>query len=262
MQRGYHRPVRPNHSTAPSFSRLAPNRLAPFVLTCEHAREQLPPGSRTNAADRAVLRTHWGWDIGAWELTRETARRLETGATGGRWSRLWIDLNRPAGDPLLVREEIGGHGLSWNAGIDEREVARRYAETHAPYHQEIDREIAHRLSHGVRPVLLAIHTYTPVWSGRPRRFDAGVLYDENRREAACLVAALREIGLEVRYNEPYSGKRGLMYSIDRHGRHHRLPCLELEINQALLSRSRRAATLARTVARGMREIEIRSRGRR
>jgi len=244
------------------FSRLAPNRLAPFVLTCEHARGQLPPGIRTNTADRGVLRTHFGWDIGAWGLTSEIARLLGTGATGGRWSRLWIDLNRPAGDPLLIREEVEGHGLSWNAGIDEREVARRYAETHAPYHEEIDREIAHRLSHGVRPVLLAIHTYTPVWKGRPRRFDAGVLYDENRREAACLVAALRKTGLEVRYNQPYSGKRGLMYSIDRHGRHHRLPCLELEINQALFSQPRRTATLARTVARGMREIEIRNRGRR
>ncbi len=251
--------MQPNHPAARSFSRLAPNRLAPFVLTCEHARGQLPPGTRTNAADRAVLRAHWGWDIGAWPLTREIARRLGTGATGGRWSRLWIDLNRPAGDPILVREDVDGHGLSWNAGIDEREVARRYAGTHAPYHQEVDREIAHRLSRGVRPVLLAIHTYTPVMGGRPRRFDAGVLYDENRREAAGLVAALRESGLEVRYNQPYSGKRGLMYSIDRHGRHHRLPCLELEINQALLSRPRRAATLARTVARGLRKIEIRTR---
>jgi predicted N-formylglutamate amidohydrolase len=246
----------------PPFSRLAPNRLTPFVLTCEHAYGRLPPGIGTTAADRAVLRTHFGWDIGAWELTREIARRLGTGATGGRWSRLWIDLNRPAGDPMLVREDVEGHEPSWNGGIDEREIARRYVETHVRYHQEIDREIAHRLTHSVRPVLLAIHTYTPVWNGRPRRFDAGVLYDENRREAAILAAALRKTGLEVRYNQPYSGKRGLMYSIDRHGRHHRLPCLELEINQELLSRSGKTNTVARSVARGLREIEIRTRGRR
>ena len=261
MQRGYHRLVRPNHSTPGPFSRLAPNRLVPFVLTCEHACGRLPPGIRTNSADRAVLRTHFGWDIGAWGLTREIALRLGTGATGGRWSRLWIDLNRPAGDPMLVRRDVEGRRLSWNARIGEREIARRYSATHAPYHQEVDREIAHRLSHGVRPVLLAIHTYTPVWNGRPRSYDAGVLYDENRREAACLVATLRETGLVVRYNQPYSGKRGLMYSIDRHGRHHRLPCLELEINQALFSRSRAIASLARTVAGGLREIENRNRSR-
>lgn len=262
MQRGYHRPVRPNHSTTRPFTRLAPNRLAPFVLTCEHAKARLPPGTPTNPADRATLRTHWGWDIGAWALTREIAALLGTGATGGRWSRLWIDLNRPAGDPMLVRGDVEGHALSWNARTGEREIARRYAQTHAPYHREVDREIAHRLSHGVRPFLLAIHTYAPVLEGRPRRFDAGVLYDENRREATHLVSVLRGAGLEVRYNQPYSGKRGLMYSIDRHGRHYRLPCLELEINQALFSRSRAAAGLARTVARGLREIELRTRGER
>jgi len=254
--------MEPNHSTNRPFARLSPNRRAPFVLTCEHARGQLPPGVRASRADRAVLRTHFGWDIGAWGLTREIARRLGTGATGGRWSRLWIDLNRPAGDPMLVRRDVEGHALSWNAGIDEREIDRRYGGTHTTYHQEIDREIAHRLSRDVRPVLLAIHTYTPVWNGRPRGFDAGVLYDENRREATILVAALRRSGLEVRYNQPYSGKRGLMYSIDRHGRHHRLPCLELEINQGLLTSARREAVLARVVAGGLREIEHRTRRRR
>lgn len=77
-----------------------------------------------------------------------------------------------------------------------------------------------------------------------------------------LAAALRAIGLDVRYNQPYSGKRGLMYSIDRHGRHYRLPCLELEINQALFARAGAYAKLARAVASGLSDIEARTRGRR
>ena len=254
--------MRPNQPVTRPFIRLTPNRLEPFVLTCEHARGQLPKGVRANAAERSVLRSHFGSDIGAWELTREAASRLGTGATGGRWSRLWIDLNRGAGDPMLVRAEAEGQRLGWNQCIGAPEIARRYREVHTPYHNEIDREIVHRLTHGVRPVLLAIHTFTPVWNGRPRRFDAGVLYDENRREATQLVAALREAGLEVRYNQPYSGKRGLMYSIDRHGRQHRLPCLELEINQALFARRGTAARLGRVVAGGLHEIETALRGQR
>jgi len=254
--------VQPNHSNARPFLRFAPHRLSPFVLTCEHARAGLPRGVRASAQERAVLRSHWGWDIGAWDLTRETARLLATGATGGRWTRLWIDLNRAAGDPTLVRRVIEGHELPWNSDVDEKEILRRYACVHEPYHREVDREIAHRLCRGVHPVLLAIHTYTPVSDGRERRYDAGVLYDENRAEACRLAAALRDAGLSVRYNEPYSGKRGLMYSIDRHGRHYRLPCLELEINQRFFERPRAAVKLARAVARGMRDIEKRTRGRR
>ena len=86
--------MRPNHLTVPPFLRLRPNRTAPFVVTCEHARHALPSGIATVAADRAALRTHWGWDPGAWDLTRAIARLLGTGATGGRWSRLWIDPRR------------------------------------------------------------------------------------------------------------------------------------------------------------------------
>ncbi|NIL99528.1 MAG: N-formylglutamate amidohydrolase [Acidobacteria bacterium] len=253
--------MRGNHSNNRAFVRHAGN-LAPFVLTCEHAHGRLPPGVSTTARDRAALRAHWGWDIGAWALTRAIAAELRTGATGGRWSRLWIDLNRPAGDPMLVRKTIEGHPLSWNAGVDEREIERRYAAIHVPYHREVDRQIARRLERGVRPVLLAVHTYTPRLNGRLRTFDAGVLYDENRGEAMRLAAALRGAGLEVRYNQPYSGRRGLMYSIDRHGRHYRLPCLELEINQALFSRPGKPTRLARAVAHGLRDIEARTRGRR
>jgi len=248
--------VRPNHSP-PSFLRLAPNRVTPFVVTCEHARSSLPAGTRTNSGDRAALRSHWGWDIGAWELTREIARLLATGATGGRWSRLWIDLNRAPRDSTLVRREVEGHTLSWNIGLEAGEIVRRFNRVHSTYHCEVDREIVHRLLRGVRPVLLAVHTYTPSWNGRNRRFEAGVLYDEHRGPAVRLVTALRETGLEVRYNQPYSGRRGLMYSIDRHGREHGLPCLELEINQAMFERRGSTKRIARAVAEGLADIELR-----
>jgi predicted N-formylglutamate amidohydrolase len=234
--------------------------MAPFVVTCEHARYGLPAGTPTQAPDRAALRTHWGWDIGAWELTRTVARLLGTGATGGRWSRLWIDLNRPPGDPTLARRVVEGHPLSWNRGLRAGELRRRFDEVHVPYHREIDREIARRLQHGVRPILLAVHTYTPAWNGRTRDYEAGVLYDEHRGPARRLAKALRASGLEVRYNEPYSGRRGLMYSIDRHGRAYGLPCLELEINQAMFERRGRTGRIARAVAEGMTDIEAYTRG--
>lgn len=244
-----------NHPTDPPFLTRRGDRTVPFVLTCEHARPDLPDGTRAGADDRKILRSHWGWDIGAWALTHATARLLGSGATAGRWSRLWIDLNRAAGDPTLVRREAQGHVLSWNRALGPREIERRYSRVHAPYHQEVDREIAHRLLRGVRPVLLAIHTFTPSWRGRKRGFEAGVLYDRHGGPARHLARALRRIGLEVRYNEPYSGRHGLMYSIDRHGREHGLVCLELEINQALFDRRDATVRLAAAVASALTEIE-------
>ena len=65
---------------------------------------------------------------------------------------------------------------------------------------------------------------------------------------------LREVGFTVRYNQPYSGMAGMMYAVDRHGSHHRLPCLEIEVNHALFDDPHRAANLARAVAEVLRDL--------
>ena len=235
-----------------AFVSIRRRLLSPYVLTCEHAYPRLPEQLTLSTDERRILRSHWGWDPGAWQLTRATAKLLKTGATAGRWSRLWLDLNREAGDATLVRREVEGCALSWNRGADTATISKRFEAVHLPYHAEVDGEIAHRILHGVRPLLLAVHSFTPVLNERPRKFDIGVLYDECLGEARRFARPFRDAGLRVRYNEPYSGKLGLMYSIDRHGKHYGLPNLELELNQALFDDPRATAKLAPIVARAIR----------
>ena len=107
---------------------------------------------------------------------------------------------------------------------------------------------------GRRPLLLAVHTFTPRLDGTTRAFDAGVLYEREERLARVLHRELRRSGLRVRYNEPYSGMAGMMYSVDRHGKHHGLPCLELELNQALFSEPRRAPRVIAVVETALRGL--------
>ena len=228
---------------------LRPNSLSPIVLTCEHASRALPRGmTPRGSAERAVLASHWGWDIGAWDLTRRLARRLDASAVGGAWSRLVVDLNRPIGDPTLIRPETESVLLSWNARITPAEVERRALAFHVPYHAAINLMVIRRIARGVRPVLFAVHSFTPLYDGRHRDFDVGVLFDRCRSSAIRLAEGLKESGLRVRYNEPYSGLAGMMYAIHRHGTHHGLPCLELEVNQDLLAG--RGAARARKASRG------------
>jgi len=221
------------------------------VLTCEHAGKRFPHRGGLSADDRALLNTHWGWDIGAWELTQEVSKRLNAAAIGSIWSRLWVDLNRHVGDPTLVRSEAEGRPLSWNA-IRPEEIERRLDVYYYPFHVEIDRLIARHVLHGVKPLILAVHSFTPELHGRKRNFDIGVLYEHHRGPAYRFGRALKAAGLRVRYNEPYSGVDGMMYSADRHGAHHRLPCLELEINQGLFDERGTAIRLARAVAPALR----------
>lgn len=213
---------------------LRAGSLGSLVLTCEHASRRLPVAVPRSPAMTRLMASHWSWDIGGWELTCRLARALGASAIGGAWSRLWIDLNRRVDDPTLVRREAGQVALPWNAELSVADLEKRIVRFHAPYHEEIDRLIMRRLVRGVRPLVLAIHTFTPRLHGRHRDYDVGVLYTAYRELAHRLGREIRAAGLAVRYNQPYSGLRGLMYAAERHGRHHDLPCLELEANQANL----------------------------
>jgi predicted N-formylglutamate amidohydrolase len=218
---------------------------------CEHASNRLPFTKGVRPAHRVVLATHWGWDIGAWKLTRELARRLDATAIGGRWSRLLIDLNRRIGDSTLIRRKAGRCVLPWNDGLDAETVERRMLAYHTPYHVEIDRLILARLVRDVRPVLLAVHSFTPRFRGGSRPFDIGILYEHHRGLARSIGRVLRGAGLRVRYNQPYSGMAGMMYSVDRHGSHHRLPCLEIEVNQKMFERNDAVRRLAAAIVPGV-----------
>ena len=245
--------VSPRKSAAqPPFVSIAPRSLTPVVLTCEHAFNRLPFRARIRPDERTVLDSHWGWDIGAWRLTRDLARGLRTSAIGGRWSRLVIDLNRRVDDPTLIRRAAGAVKLSWNASVSDAEAERRLAAYYAPYHAEVDRLIMRRLVRGIRPLLFSVHTFTPEFRGRTRRFDVGVLYERHAHPAHRMGRVLRRGGYSLRYNEPYSGMAGMMYCMDRHGSHHDLPCLELEVNQGLCERPN--PRLARTILAGLREL--------
>ena len=233
---------------------LRPRALAPVVLTCEHASRRIPPVASADSGERRILRSHWGWDPGAWQITRELSGRLGTSAVGGRWSRLWIDLNRRVDDRTLIRTRVDGVELSWNAGLNVGLREHRVLTYHAPYHEMVDRLIVRRMVRELHPLLFAVHTFTPAFEGRPRRFDAGVLYERDRGLARILGRRLRDAGLRLRYNQPYSGMAGMMYSVDRHGKHHGLPCLELELNQELFEDPSASKRLAPVIEGGIREL--------
>jgi predicted N-formylglutamate amidohydrolase len=144
--------------------------------------------------------------------------------------------------------------LPWNRDLKARDLERRVMDYHAPYHNEIDRLILRRVVRGVRPVVFAVHSFTPVYDGRPRRFDVGILYEHHRIPARLIARHVRAAGFSVRYNQPYSGMAGMMYAVDRHGSHHGLPCLEIEINDALFARPARIRRLVAAVADGLREL--------
>ena len=210
----------------------------PIVFLCDHASNALPPGAL--GLDPALLSTHIAYDIGAASVTRALARAYGAPAVLGRWSRLLIDLNRGADDPTLVMKLSDGSIIPGNRDANAEEVARRIAVFHAPYHAAIDAELD-RIGPGA--VLVSMHSFTPAWKGRPRKWEVGVLYDRDVRLARPLMARLAEAGFTVGDNEPYSGAlEG--DTLWRHGTMRGLPHVLVEVRQDLVGNDERAQAFA------------------
>lgn len=202
----------------------------PLVLTCEHASCAVPVEFDALGLDAEALREHVAWDIGAQPVTEALARALDAPAVLAGISRLVIDCNRDLSDHDLIVGESHGVPVPGNTGIDAAERRRRITDFYQPYHDAVDA----MLKRNPGAFLLSVHSFTPSLNGRERPFDIGVLFDVFAAEAQQVGAALANDGLLVRYNEPYSGLDGLIFSARMHGMRHGLRYLELEVNNRLL----------------------------
>jgi len=223
-----------------------PAAAGPFLFTCEHATNLLPEWT-ASAQERTLLDEHWGWDIGAADLTCALAMQTGSCAVLSRFSRLVCDPNREPEQESFVLREIDGQALSFNRGADTAERARRRETYFDPFHDAIDRTLAARMPLGDPPVLCAIHSFTPLYLGRARPMEVGILFDAWDELAFQLQGALGEQGFETALNAPYSAHDGLIHSAQRHGSTHGVIYLELEVRQDLIDTREKADGVAKRV---------------
>lgn len=230
--------------TREPFERLGPTASSPLLFICDHAAPAVPDAHGTLGLPAEAFATHIAYDIGAAEVTRTLAAAYGAPAILARWSRLLIDLNRGPDDPTLVMKLSDGRIVPGNRNADDAEVARRLAAYHAPYHAAIAREVERLRAGGQCPVLVSVHSFTPVWKGRPRPWEVGILWDRDTRLAKPMIAALARAGFAVGDNEPYSGEleNDTMYV---HGTAHGLPHVLIEIRQDLIATDEDARAFGR-----------------
>lgn len=202
---------------------------AGVLITCEHASERLPSPWSWSARDRRLVGTHWAFDLGAADLARAYAEEVGGVAVLSRFSRLLADPNRPESSPTLFRDVAEGEPVELNASIDPAEREIRLDGYYRPFHEAVDREVAASRA----PLLLAMHTFTPLYEGTPRALEVGVLFDREEALALRMVEALRAAGLRAEPNQPYSGREGLIHVVDRHARTHGRRAIEIEVRQDL-----------------------------
>ena len=204
------------------------------IFLCDHASNKVPDALGTLGLEGSEFAAHIAYDIGAASLTRALADRFAAPAFLARWSRLLVDLNRGADDPTVVMKLSDGRIIPGNRDLGQAGIADRIARYHAPYHDAIAARIASARAGGIVPVLVSMHSFTPIWRGKLRPWHIGVLWDKDGRLAKPLLARLqREGDIVAGDNEPYSGalENDCLY---RHGTMNGLPHVLVEVRQDLI----------------------------
>lgn len=208
---------------------------SPFVLTCDHAGRAIPEALGDLGLPAAELERHIAWDIGALGVARGLSRALGATLVAQRYSRLVVDCNRPPQHDDLIPVTSEATTIPHNAGLSETERAARVGTLFEPYHETLAALLDRRASAGLDTVFVAIHSFTPVYHGRPRPWHIGVLYGDDARYADPLLAQLRrDEALCVGDNEPYRID-DKDHGIPAHAEARGLPHALLEIRQDLVA---------------------------
>ena len=225
----------------PAFEVIGGRAGAGLVLVADHASNRVPEELGDLGLPEAEFRRHIAWDIGVEAVTRGLAARLGVPAVLSRVSRLVIDANRGDDDPTLVMRLSDGAVIPGNARIDGAERRRRIEAYWRPYDEAIRDTIDAGFTAGRPPIILSMHSFTPIWRGWPRPWHCGVLWDADPRLPELLIDRLRgDPALVVGDNEPYDGALAgdTMY---RHGTRRGLAHAIVEIRQDLVGDAAGAA---------------------
>ncbi|MEQ8206676.1 MAG: N-formylglutamate amidohydrolase, partial [Woeseia sp.] len=213
---------------------LNENAVSPILLLCDHASRYIPPSLNNLGLDPVALRSHLAWDIGAAATTEYLADALGATAVLAGYSRLVVDCNRKLLDAQAFLEFGDGVVINGNRGLSEAARQARASEIYWPYHGAIGQQLDRLRNEGCLPIILAMHSFTPVMDSVPRPWEIGILWDKDPRVPDILIAELRRAGINVGDNEPYSGRGPQDFTIDYHAESRGLPHAGVEIRQDLI----------------------------
>lgn len=223
-----------------------------FVLVCEHASRFIPAALDDLGLDEAAKVSHAAWDIGARDLAVELMAELDAPLVAARVSRLVYDCNRPPEAPDAVPSQSERFSIPGNRELADPARRRRIDEIYSPFR----RELAQTLDRRDRPTLLVtIHSFTPVYMGRQRDVELGLLHDADARMAEEMMAvAGRHTGMNTALNAPYAASDGVTHTLREHGVARGLANVMIEVRNDLIDTPRGVHRVAAEIAGMLKQV--------
>lgn len=229
---------------------INPSGQGDFVLVCEHASNAIPDDLNNLGLAAAVLDTHVAWDPGALAVARTMARLFDAPLVASAVSRLVVDCNRATDAPDAILDRSETVDIPGNIGLDEDARRERFERYAAPFHEALSACLDARATRPRPPVLVTVHSFTPVYAGVRRDVELGILHDTDSRFAdALLRAADTEFAMGVRRNEPYGPEDGVAHTLVTHGIRRGLLNAMIEIRNDLIVSADAQRAMAKCLAR-------------
>lgn len=239
---------------------LRRNAQSDVILVCEHASNHFPAlwGNLDLRPDQLI--SHAAWDPGALGVAQGLSERLDATLIHATVSRLIYDLNRAPDMPgaMPLRSEV--HDIPGNASISRDQRLARAQAVYLPWVNALHDLVATRIALGRRPIIVTIHSFTPVYFGQARSVEFGVIHDADPQLSLAVLGAAKALTrLNCQLNAPYSAADDVTHSLRLHATPYGLPNTMLEIRNDLIAtpddQAFMADQLTQVINMGLAEIQ-------
>ena len=210
-----------------------PGGTSTHVLVCEHASNRVPKSLGSLGLSEADLSRHIAFDIGAEGTARILSKLLDAPLVLQRYSRLVYDCNRPPEAEAAMPEVSEIFEIPGNRNLDGAQRLARTRDIARPFHHALESFLDARAARAKASILTSIHSFTPVYKGKPRTLDVGFLFDRDAWLANLLLRAFPPD--KAFLNEPYGPKDGVMHLMNLHASPRGLKHVMIEIRNNLIA---------------------------
>ena len=231
---------------APAATLYNADGTGPVLLVCEHATNHIPAHLDNLGLDQDARFSHVAWDPGAMAVATHMSRIMDARLVASTVSRLVYDCNRPpeATGAMPVRSEL--FDIPGNTGLSDAAKAERVATVYDPFRTLLADTIA---ASPIPPVLVTIHSFTPVYMGQSRAVEIGILHDDDARLAdAMLTLAPAHTELNTLRNDPYGPEDGVTHTLKLHALPNGLLNVMIEVRNDLIADEAAQLAMAETLA--------------
>jgi len=104
-----------------------------------------------------------------------------------------------------------------NAQLSSEAVQERIAGVYRPFESAVETLLDARKAMLLPSVLVTIHSFSPIWFGKPREVELGLLHDSDSRLADVMLNLADECSsFKTCRNQPYGPEDGVTWTLKRH----------------------------------------------